>query len=158
MNKGSYPQGRKDNLRYNHLPIKLSRREFNHYVAPHLSKGRRGPQPKISYYKIFNYILYVLHTGIQWRQLKTYKNELSWSKVYKYHNRWSKDGSYKNLFLSSVMELNDKGKLDVSILHGDGTNTVAKKGARVLDIRDINIRKVKKPWRYATIWGTSLRR
>ena len=147
MNKGNYPQGRKDHLRYNHLPIKVSRKDFNRYIAPHLSRGRRGPKPKISYFKIFNYILYVLHTGIQWRQLKTYKHELSWSKVYKYHNRWSKDGSYKNLFLSSVIELDQQGKLDLSILHGDGSNTVAKKGVRVSGIQDINTRKVRKHWR-----------
>lgn len=130
MKTGNYPQGSKNPLRYNHLPKEVSRREFNQYIALHLSRGKRGPKPKISYYKIFNYILYVLHTGIQWRQLKTYKNELSWSKVYKFHNRWSKDGSYKNLFLASIMELEQQGKLDLSILHGDGSNTVAKKGAR----------------------------
>ena len=151
MNNRNYPQESKKQLRYNHLPKKVSRKEFNKYIAPHLSKRRRGPKPKISYYKIFNYILYVLHTGIQWRQLKTYKNELSWSKVYKYHNRWSKDGSYKNLFLASVAELDDTGKLDLSILHGDGSNTIAKKGVLVLDIRDINIRKARKHWKYATI-------
>lgn len=130
MKTGNYPQGRKKQLRYNHLPKKVLRKEFNQYVDPHLSQGKRGPKPKISSFKIFNYILYVLHTGIPWRQLKTYKNELSWSKVYKFHNRWSKDGSYRSLFLSSVMELDENGKLDLSILHGDGSNTVAKKGAR----------------------------
>lgn len=122
-----YPQGQ---LRFNTLPKKVSQKEFNRYIAPHLSRGKRGPPTKISQYKIFNYILYVLHTGIQWNQLKTYKQELHWSNVYRWHNRWSKDGSYKNLFLASVRELNDQGKLDLSILHGDGSNTVAKKGAR----------------------------
>lgn len=144
MKTRNYPQGRTNGLRYNHLPKKVSRKEFNEFIGSHLSHGKRGPKPKISYYKIFNYILYVLHTGIQWKQLKTYKNELHWSKVYKYHNRWSKDGSYKNLFLSSIMELDDQGKLDTSILHGDGSNTVAKKGARVSGIQGINIRREKK--------------
>lgn len=114
--------------KFNNLPKKVFRVDFNKYIAPHLSKGKRGPKPKISSYKIFNYILHVLHTGIQWDQLKTYKNELHWSNVYKWHNRWSKDGSYESLFLASVEDLNLKGKLDLSILHGDGTNTVAKKG------------------------------
>jgi transposase len=117
-------------LGYNKLPVRVSRKEFNQYIAPHLSHGKRGPHIKISHFKIFNYVLYVLHTGIQWRELKPNRNEISWQTVYHHHNRWSKDGSYKNLFLSSVMELDDQGKLDVSILHGDGTNTVAKKGAR----------------------------
>ena len=121
----------KDKLRYNHLPKHVSVKDFNRYIKPHLRIPIKGPKPAISTYKIFNYILYVLHTGIQWKQLKTYKNELSWSNVYKRHNRWSKDGSYERLFLASVMELNTQGKLDLSILHGDGSNVVAKKGVRI---------------------------
>ncbi len=117
-------------LRYNKLPIKISQNEFNQHITSNLSKTIKGPKPKISRYKIFNYILYVLHTGIQWRELKTCNNEIHWSNVYKWHNRWSKDGSYENLFLASIMELDRKNKLDLSILHGDGSNTVAKKGER----------------------------
>jgi hypothetical protein len=49
------------------------------------------------------------------------------------------------------MKLDEQGKLDLSILHGDGSNTVAKKGVRVSGIRDTNIRKVKRLWKYATI-------
>jgi len=125
--KASYPQG---SFQYNKLPIKVSRKEFNQYIRPHLRKPIKGPKPKLSYYQIFNYVLYVLHTGMQWRELRPKRNEIHWSNIYKWHNRWSKDGSYKNLFLASVMELHEKGKLDTSILHGDGSNTVAKKGAR----------------------------
>jgi hypothetical protein len=39
------------------------------------------------------------------------------------------------------MTLFEKNKLDLSILHGDGSNTVAKKGVAKLDTRDTNIRK-----------------
>ena len=131
-------------LAYNTLPTQVSRKKFNCYIRPHLSRGKRGPKTKISHYKIFNYVLYVLHTGIQWDQLKTRNNELHWSNVYRWHNRWSKDGSYKNLFLSSIMELDDQGKLDLSILHGDGSNTVAKKGVWVSDIQDTSTKKAKK--------------
>jgi transposase len=56
-------------------------------------------KPKLSLYKIFNYILDVLHTGIQWAQLKTNRKELHYTNVYKWHNRWSKDGSYQALFV-----------------------------------------------------------
>jgi transposase len=116
---------------YNTLPKKVGRADFNKYIRSHLSRGRRGPKPKISRFKIFNYILYVLHTGIQWQQLKTYKNEIHWSNVYKWHNRWSKDGSYENLLHASIQHLDRSGKLDLSILHGDGSNTVATKGGKV---------------------------
>lgn len=112
------------------LPIKVSEKDFNRYIKPYLRTPVKGVKQKISNYKIFNYILYVLHTGIQWKQLKTYKNEIHWSNVYKRHNRWSKDGSYQRLFESSIAWLKDKGLLNLSILHGDGSNAVAKKGVK----------------------------
>ena len=150
----TYPQeeskGEK-RLRYNNLPTKVSRKEFNQYIAPRLKKPIKGPEPKLSLYRIFNYILYVLHTGIQWDQLKIRGNELHWSNIYKWHNRWSKDGSYESLFLSSVMELNNHGKLDLSIIHGDGSNTIAKRGEKRLAIPAINIKKVRKPLQFQTI-------
>jgi len=134
----------KTKTKFNNLPRKVSRSDFNKYIAPFLSRGKRGPKAKISRYKIFNYILYVLHTGIQWDQLKTYKRELHWSNVYKWHNRWSKDGSYEDLFLSSVEHLYIKGKLDLSVLHGDGSNTIAKKGEKISAIQGISTREEKK--------------
>jgi transposase len=131
-------------LIFKSLPKKVSRRDFNHYSATHLKKPFKGPKPKLSLYKIFNYILYVLHTGIQWDQLKTRKNELRWSNVYKWHNRWSKDGSYQRLFEASVIHLKDTDQLDTSILHGDGSNTVVKKGDQESVIQAISTRRGKK--------------
>ena len=135
----TYPQGG-----FNHLPTKVGQKDFNKYILPHLSLGARGPDTKISTYKIFNYILYVLHTGIQWDQLKPYKNEIHWSNVYRWHNKWSKDGSYESMFVGSVQELHDTGKLDLSVLHGDGSNTVAKKGAMDWGTRGTSTRKGRK--------------
>ncbi len=110
-------------------------------------------------YKIFNYILYVLHTGIQWPQLKTKKNELHWTNVYKWHNRWSKDGSYQALFEASIIHLKDTQQLDVSLIHGDGSNLVVKKGARAWATRVTNTKKAKKSLLSLTImassWGPS---
>ena len=45
----TYPQVK---LKRKRLPIKVSRKDFNQYIAPCLSKGTRGPKPKISKYKI----------------------------------------------------------------------------------------------------------
>src|SRR5262245_15941326 len=42
--------------------------------------------------------------------------------------RWSDDGSLEPAFIASVRHLADHHQLDLRILHGDGTNTVAKKG------------------------------
>lgn len=129
---------------YNKLPRKVSQNEFNTFIKPCLSKNKRGKQPKISYYKIFNYILKVLRTGMQWDELETRHNEISWQNIYHYHNRWSKDGSYKRLFENSIVTLDALGKLDLTILHGDGSNVVAKKGVKKSDTPDTNTRKVRK--------------
>lgn len=123
------------------LPVKVSLKDFNRYIDPYLSKRHRGPASKISRCKTFNYILYVLHTGMQWNQLRPNRKEVHWSNIYKWHLRWSKDGSYRNLFETSVMTLFEKNKLDLSILHGDGSNTVAKKGALGSATPDTSIRK-----------------
>ena len=80
-------------LGYNKISTQVSRRDFNRHIDPLMKKRMKGPKPKLSFYKIFNYTLYVLHTGIQWSQLRTRRNELHWSNVYIRHNRWSKDGS-----------------------------------------------------------------
>lgn len=122
MNKESYPQGA--------LLVKVGLADFNKYISPCLSRGKRGPKTKISRHKIFNYILFVLHTGCQWNRLPTFRHEISWSAVYQHHARWCQDGSYQNLFESGVQELLFHNQLDLSVLHGDGSNTVAKKGAK----------------------------
>jgi len=128
---------------YNKLPRKVSQNEFNTFIKPCLTKAK-SRQPKISYYKIFNYILYVLRTGMQWDELRPTRKEISWQAVYYHHNKWSKDGSYRRLFENSIITLNDLGKLDLSVLHGDGSNVVAKKGDKKSDTPDTNIRKAKK--------------
>lgn len=129
---------------YHRLPTKVSRKDFNRYIDPHLKRPKKGPKPKLSLYKIFNYILSVLHTGMQWEQLKTNRNELHYTNVYKWHNRWSKEGSYQALFEASILQLHQTDQLDTSVLHGDGSNTMVKKGAQALDIPAISTRKVTK--------------
>lgn len=129
---------------YHRIPTHVSRRDFNRYIAPHLKRPKKGPKPKLSLYQIFNYILYVLHTGMQWGQLKTKRNALHYTNIYKWHHRWSKDGSYQALFEASILPLHHTDQLDTSVLHGDGSNTVVKKGGSALAILGINIRKVTK--------------
>jgi transposase len=114
---------------YRRIPTKVSRQDFNRYIDPYLKRPKTGPKPKLSLCKIFNYILYVLHTGIQWDQLKTKRNERHYTNVYKWHNRWAKNGSYQALFDASIIQLHHADHLDTSVLHGDGSNTVVKKGA-----------------------------
>src|SRR5512139_1183221 len=51
------------------IPISVTEKQFQEHIEPSLSKAKRGLVCKIALYKVFNYILYRLHTGSQWAQL-----------------------------------------------------------------------------------------
>jgi hypothetical protein len=51
------------------IPSQLGLGLFEQFVLPHLSVGSRGPAPKLSLHKIFNYILQPLYLGCQWKEL-----------------------------------------------------------------------------------------
>lgn len=118
---------------YTAIPVQLSAQEFKEFILPQLSLPKRGPQCKIGYHKPFNYLLKVLYTGMQWKELPLApgpegKAELHYTGVFKLFARWAEDGSLQRAFMASVKQLDSTKKLDLSLLHGDGSNTVAKKG------------------------------
>jgi len=51
------------------IPISVTEEQFDVHIRPHLSTAKRGFVCKIALYKVFNYVLYRLHTGCQWDQL-----------------------------------------------------------------------------------------
>ena len=51
------------------IPVQLSEPEFLAFILPHLSMPRRGPKCKLGYHRVFNLILWVLYTGMQWKCL-----------------------------------------------------------------------------------------
>src|SRR5262252_486634 len=55
--------------------------------------------------------------------------------------KWADDGSLWQAFVASVRHLAVAKQLDLSVLHGDGTNTVAKKGAMVSAIPATSTRR-----------------
>jgi transposase len=119
------------------IPRQLPEEQFNAHVLPHLSIGSRGPALKLPLRKIFNYILKIIHTGVQWDQLEIEKDEngdkeIHYTRVFRVFQRWSNDGSLKNVFEQSVCFLRDNNKLDLSVVHGDGSLTPAKKGGEMV--------------------------
>jgi len=48
---------------FNAIPTQLTEKQFNEFFLPHLPKGKRGPPTKIKTFKIFNYILCILHSA-----------------------------------------------------------------------------------------------
>ena len=115
------------------IPTKLSVAQFEQFVLPHLKRGRRGPPPTLSLHKIFNYILLALYTGCQWKMLPIERNaeglpEIHHTRIYRAMQRWQAEGFIDQIFAGSVRKLHQDGLLDLTVIHGDGTTTAAKKG------------------------------
>jgi hypothetical protein len=142
------------------IPVQLSEPEFTAFILPHLSMPKRGPKCKLGYYRVFNLILRVLYTGMQWKCLPVPtdphgKPAIHYTTVYKVFAKWADDGSLWHAFVASVRHLATEQHLDTSVLHGDGTNTVAKKGAMALASRGTNTRRARRSLPSLTIMATS---
>src|SRR2546422_6048123 len=142
------------------IPVQLSETEFTAFIFPHLSMPTRGPKCKLGYYRVFNLILWVLYTGMQWKCLPipqgaNGKPAIHYTTIYKVFARWADDGSLWQAFVASVRHLAAAKQLDLRVLHGDGTNTVAKKGAMVLASRATNTRRARRSLPSLTIMATS---
>jgi Putative transposase of IS4/5 family (DUF4096) len=116
------------------IPVQLSATEFQQFILPHLSMPKRGPRCKLGYHRVFNLILWVLYTGMQWKCLPVPtdthgKPAIHYTTVYKVFARWSDDGSLEEAFIASVRHLADHHQLDLNALrprpHLRGATTVA---------------------------------
>ena len=142
------------------IPVQLSANEFDAFIFPHLSMPKRGPKCKLGYHRVFHLIFWVLYTGMQWKCLPIPhdaqgKPAIHYTTVYKVFAKWADDGSLWQAFLASVQHLAVEKHLDTSVLHGDGTNTVAKKGAMALGTRATSTRKARRSSRSRTTMATS---
>jgi transposase len=131
------------------IPVQLSEPEFTAFILPHLSMLKRGPKCKLGYHRVFNLILWVLYTGMPWKCLPVPKDTnrqpaIHYTTVYKVFAKWADDRSLQQAFMASVAHLSDEKKLDLRVLHGDGTNTVAKKGAMASATRATSTRRGKR--------------
>ena len=140
--------------------VQLSEPEFEAFILPHLSMPRRGPKCKLGYHRVFNLILWLLYTGMQWKCLPVPHDTdgqpvIHYTTVYRVFAKWADDGSLWQAFIASVRHLAAKKQLDISVLHGDGTNTVAKKGGMALATRATNTRRARRSLPSSTIMATS---
>jgi transposase len=115
------------------IPVQLSESEFTAFLLPHLSIPKRGPKCKLGYDRVFNLILWILYTGKHFHCMpvptdSNGKPPIHYTTVYKVFPKWADDGSLRQAFVASVQHLVVEKHLDLRVLHGDGTNTVAKKG------------------------------
>lgn len=115
------------------IPTHLTLEQFEEFVLPHLHIGSRGPQPKLSLHAIFNYILKLLYLGCQWKELpiektKAGRPEIHYTRIYSAFRRFEAQGCFDAIFAGTVVLLHQRDYLDISVIHGDGTTTAAKKG------------------------------
>jgi len=119
------------------IPTKITENQFNQFILKHLPKRQRGPISKISIFKIFNYIMKFLYTGCQWKELPIDlnadgKSEIHHTRIFRIFKHWIRNNVFEKIFENSVLVLKKFDLLDTSIIHGDGTTTVAKKGGDVI--------------------------
>src|SRR5499433_885508 len=131
------------------IPVQLAESEFTAFILPHLSMSKRGPKCKLGYYRVFNLILWILYTGMQWKCLPVPTDAhgtpaIHYTTIYKVFAKWADDGSLWQAFVASVRHLAGEKQLDLRVLHGDGTNTMAKKGGMALGSRGTNTRRARK--------------
>lgn len=86
---------------------------------------------KIPLYKMFNDILYRLHTGGQWEEVPINEaDEMTWWAVDHHDRKWSWDGRLQRVFEQRIQTVKDGW--DVSVLTGEGSHAVAKKGGEAV--------------------------
>jgi transposase len=144
------------------IPVQLSEPEFTAFLFPHLSMPKRGPKCKLGSYRALNLILRVLYTGMQWKCLpiphdaqgKPVIHDTTIDQVFA---TWADDGSRWPALVARGRHLAAEPQLDLGVLHGDGTHTVAKKGGRALGAQGIHTRRGTKTARSSTTLGMSER-
>ena len=144
------------------IPVPLSATEFSAFILPHLSLPKRGPKGTVGYYRVFHLSLWVRYTGRQWKCCPMPPEAhgqpaIHSTTVYQGFARGADDGSLWPAFVASGRHRAAAKQLALRVLHGDGTNTGAKKGAMAWGFRGINPRRGKRSSRASTIRATSER-
>jgi transposase len=104
------------------IPVQLSENEFSAFILPHLSMPKRGPKCKLGYYRVFNFLLWMLYTGMQWKCLPVPtdpdgKPTIHYTTIYKVFAKWADDGSLWQAFVARVAHLAQERDLDLSAAH-----------------------------------------
>ena len=113
------------------IPTSVTQEQFNEHVLPYLNTAQRGYVCSNPLYKVFNYMLYRLHTGCQWENVPIEaEDEITWWAVYHHYRKWSRDGSLQRVYEHSIQVVSEL--LDLSVLNVDGSHAVAKKGGEAV--------------------------
>ena len=94
------------------IPVQLPAAASMQGVVSHLSMPKRGPQDTLGYHRVFNLIVWVLYTGMQWKCFPVRKDRdgtaaIHYTPVYNVFARWSDDGSLEQACIASVAHLSE---------------------------------------------------
>jgi len=135
---------------YKHLVKRITEQEFTEFVFPFLPEKTSGTKVKVPLWKIYNYIAKVLRTGMQWSELQDFidkdttgKSEIHYTTVFKRFSWWVAFRVFDKSHQAILAAAHQAGQLDLSVLNGDGTNSIAKKGAKREAIVDTNTKRVQ---------------
>ncbi len=96
----------------------IERNLFDSLIQPIIEKSYiwKGRPPKINHYQVFSAILYVLRTGIPWRDLpKCFGN---WHTIYTRFHR----GNEKSLWWKILLHLQQQKKLKMNVVLCDSSS------------------------------------
>lgn len=98
-----------------YYPIKES--DFIKEIEPYIigQKKRSGRPSNISHFQFFSAILYVLRTGVSWRDVPKFYGK--WHTIYTRFKRWSENG----LFWGLLYQLQQKKRIKIDLAWVDST-------------------------------------
>lgn len=130
------------------LVKEMTEKEFYEFVVPFLPVKYGGTTVKIPLWRIYNYIAKVLRTGMQWSELQDCiakdvlgKAEIHYTTVFKRFSLWASSRVFERSHQAILAAAYQANQLDLSVLNGDGTNSIAQKGATLEAIRGINTKQ-----------------
>jgi transposase len=115
--------------------VKLTKKFITENLLPYLKQTHLGRKTKTHLWRTIKAIIYRLKTGTQWRELPLAQFGsrilMTWQSVFYHFNKWSKDGSWKNLWTNLLKKY--KSSLDMSSVQFDGSHTPAKRGGEEVE-------------------------
>ncbi|AYB48529.1 hypothetical protein CJJ19_02350 [Candidatus Williamhamiltonella defendens] len=120
-------------MKNRHYPLKEC--DFIKIIEPHIIKydKRPGRPASIRHYQFFSAVLYVLRTGIPWRDVPDLYGH--WHTIYMRFKRWSENGLFWNL----LYRLQQKKKIKMDCTWVDSTTVaIHRHGSGSLKKRDLN--------------------
>ena len=111
----------------------VTKRNNKKEICPHLKFGNNLNNAKVNHYQVVQAIIHKLKTGCQWRELpmkEFFRVRYRWQSVYYHFQKWSKDGSWEQVWNQTLCK--HKSLLDLSSIQLDGTHTPTKRGGEAV--------------------------